>query len=159
MVGRLRNTAAGGACMSRLTGVTNVDKSESKALPITGMVLVLLMAGLQLAYALYAFADPAAFSVLRGTALFAAGDGDWIRIYASRTLFIALIIGYLLYRKHFRILAVASLLGTVMPVTDAWLAYQSSAANAVVLKHVTTAVFLVVTFAILRSVVRQGQID
>lgn len=134
-----------------------MEKNESKALRTAGMILVLLMAGLQLAYALYAFADPAGFSLIRGTELIAADDSDWIRIYASRTLFIALIIGYLLYRKHFKILAVTSLLGTVMPVTDAWLAYQASAGDKVIFKHVATAFFLVITFAILRSVVRRGQ--
>jgi Domain of unknown function (DUF4267) len=132
-----------------------VEKKESKALRTTGMVLVFLMAGLQLTYALYAFADPSAFSLIRGTELFAVGDSDWIRIYASRTLFIALIIGYLLYRRHLKILAVASLIGTVMPVADAWLAYQASAGEQVVLKHVATALFLIITFAILRSVARQ----
>ena len=134
-----------------------MEKKESKALRTAGTILVLLMAGLQLTYALYAFADPAGFSLIRGTELFATGDSDWIRIYASRTLFIALIIGYLLYRKHFRILAVASLLGTVMPVADAWLAYQASAGDKVVLKHVATALFLIITFTILRSVVRREQ--
>ncbi|HUG12845.1 MAG TPA: DUF4267 domain-containing protein [Opitutaceae bacterium] len=130
---------------------------KSEALRTTGIIFVLLMAGSQLAYALYAFADPAAFSLIRGTELFAAGDSDWIKIYASRTLFIALFVGYLLYCKHFTILAIASLLGTVMPVTDAWLAYHASAGANVVLKHVATALFLVVTFVILRSVVRRGQ--
>jgi hypothetical protein len=138
-------------------GTLVVEKKKSEALRTTGIILVFLMAGLQLAYALYAFADPAAFSLIRGTEVVAAGDSDWIKIYASRTLFIALIIGYLLYRKHFSILAVASLLGTVMPVTDAWLAYHASAGDKVVLKHVATALFLVVTYVILRSVVRRGQ--
>ncbi len=133
-----------------------MGEKQTTALRTTGMVLVLLMAGLQLAYALYAFADPAAFSLVRGTELFAAGDSDWIRIYASRTLFIALIVGYLLYRKHFKVLAVASLVGTVMPVADAWLAYQASAGGQVVLKHVATALFLIITFAVLRSVARQS---
>lgn len=134
-----------------------MEKNRSEALRKTGIFLVFLMAGLQFAYAVYAYADPAAFSLIRGTELFAAADSDWIQIYASRTLFIALIIGYLLYNKHFAILAVASLLGIVMPVTDAWLAYQASADNKVVLKHVATAVFLIVTFVILSSVVRRGQ--
>ena len=134
-----------------------MGKNGSNALRTTGMILVFLMAALQLAYALYAFADPAGFSLLRGTGLFAAGDADWVRIYASRTLFIALIIGYLLYHRHFRILAAASLLGTVMPAADAWLAYQASAGNPVVLKHVATALFLLVTFAVLRSVVRADE--
>ena len=132
-------------------------EKKSEALSKAGFVLVLLMAGLQLAYALYAFADPAAFSLTRGTELFAAGDSDWVRIYASRTLFIALIIGYLLYSKQVKILAVASLLGIVMPITDAWLAYQASAGDKVLLKHVVTALFLVVSFIILRSVARRGQ--
>jgi hypothetical protein len=132
-------------------------ESESEALSKAGFVLVFLMAALQLAYAIYAYADPAAFSLTRGTELFAAGDSDWVRIYASRTLFIALIISYLLYRKQFKILSTASLLGTVMPITDAWLAYQASAGANVLLKHVVTALFLFVTFIILRSVVRRGQ--
>ncbi len=134
-----------------------MDRKESSSLRTTGIIFVVLMGGLQLAYALYAYATPAGFSLLRGTELFAAGDSDWVRIYASRTLFIALIIGYLLYRRQFKILAVASLLGTVMPVTDAWLAYQASAGGMVILKHVATAFFLIITFAILRSVVRRGQ--
>lgn len=134
-----------------------MERKESSALRTTGMIFVLLMAGLQLAYALYAFADPAGFSIVRGTELFAAGDTDWIRIYASRTLFIALVVGYLLYLRQFGILAVASLLGTVMPVTDAWLAYHASAGGVVILKHVATALFLIATFVILRSVVRRGQ--
>jgi hypothetical protein len=132
-------------------------EAKSETLSRAGLVLVLMMAGLQLAYALYAFADPAAFSLTRGTELFAAGDSDWVRIYASRTLFIALVVGYLLYCKQVKILAVASLLGIVMPITDGWLAYQASAGGKVVLKHVATALFLVVTFIVLRSVPRRGQ--
>jgi hypothetical protein len=127
-----------------------MEKKKSKSLQTTGIIFVFLMAGLQLVYAVYAFADPAAFSLIRGTELFATGDSDWIRIYASRTLFIALLIGYLLYRRHFAILAIASLLGVIMPVTDACLAYHASAGAKVVLKHVATALFLVVTFVILR---------
>jgi hypothetical protein len=127
-----------------------MEKKKSKSLQTTGIIFVFLMAGLQLLYAVYAFADPATFSLIRGTELFATGDSDWIRIYASRTLFIALLIGYLLYQRQFTVLAVASLLGAIMPVTDAWLAYHASAGAKVVLKHVATALFLVVTFVILR---------
>lgn len=129
----------------------------SGALVRTGWVLVFLMAALQLVYALYAYVDPAAFSLTRGTELFDVGDKDWVRIYASRTLFVGLIVGYLLYARQFKILAVASLLGMVMPVTDAVLAHQASAGTAVVLKHVATALFLAVTFTVLRTTVRRGQ--
>jgi hypothetical protein len=123
----------------------------------TGWILVFLMAALQLGYALYAYVDPAAFSLTRGTELFDARDTDWVRIYASRTLFVGLIVGYLLFARQFKILAMASLFGIVMPVTDALLAYQASAATAVVLKHVATALFLAVTFIVLRTTVRRGQ--
>jgi hypothetical protein len=123
----------------------------SSTLEKTGWVLVFLMAALQLVYAVYAYVDPAAFSATRGTALFDPGDSDWVRIYASRTLFVALIVGYLLVARQFRILAYASLFGMVMPVTDALLAWQAAAPTAVVLKHVATAVFLATTFFVLRA--------
>ena len=116
-----------------------------------GFVLVLLMVILQLVYACFAYLDPGAFAELRGTELFEGRDSDWVRIYASRTMFVALIIGYLLHRRQFKLLATASLIGLVMPVTDAWLAYQASAAPAVVAKHVATGVFLLVTFLVLRA--------
>jgi hypothetical protein len=132
-------------------------KQRFGALAKVGWILVFLMAALQLLYALYAYLDPSAFSLTRGTELFDLGDKDWVRIYASRTLFVGLIVGYLLYARQFKILAMASLLGIVMPVTDALLAYQASADGSVVLKHVATALFLAVTFIVLRTVVRRGQ--
>lgn len=134
-----------------------MKETKPQALLITGYILVSLMAALQLAYALYAFADPAAFSLTRGTQLVAAGDSDWVRIYASRTLFIALIVGYLLYRKQFKVLVIASLLGTIMPITDAWLAYQALAGDKVILKHVVTMLFLAVTAIVLTFVGKHGQ--
>jgi hypothetical protein len=129
----------------------------SETMAKIGGFLVFLMAALQLAYALYAYIDPAAFSLTRGTELFDAADSDWVRIYASRTLFVALIIGYLLYARQFKILAVTSLLGIVMPVTDAFLAYHAVAGDKVILKHVATALFLVVTFMVLRTAAKRGQ--
>jgi hypothetical protein len=130
--------------------------SEKRAtLETTALVLVFLMVALQLAYAVYAYADPAGFSAIRGTELVAAGDTDWVRIYASRTLFVTLIVGYLLYARHFRILSMAALFGIVMPVTDAWLAWQAHAADKVIIKHVATALFLAATFAVLRAVVKR----
>jgi len=122
-----------------------------------GYVLVALMVTVQLVYAAFAYFDPVAFASVRGTELFDARDIDWVRIYASRTLFVALIIGYLLYVKNFKLLAAASLLGLVMPVTDASLAYQASASTAVILKHAATALFLVATFFVLGAIERRGR--
>ena len=117
-----------------------------------GVVLVSLMVVLQLAYACFAYFDPSSFAALRGTELFEVRDSDWVRVYASRTMFVVLIVGYLLYKRQWRLLAAASLFGLVMPITDAWLAYEASASAAVIAKHVATAVFLMATFLVLRVV-------
>lgn len=134
-------------------------KSESSHLEKFAIVLVFLMALLQGAYALYAYIDPAAFSLLRGTDLVSLADADWVQIYASRTLFVALIIGLLLYLRHYRILAWAALFGTVMPITDALLAYQAQAADKIVYKHIATVVYLLIIFIVLRIVVKNKQDD
>ena len=128
---------------------------EHRALERSGYILVLLMALLQGGYAVFAYFDPAAFSVFRGTELLDVGDSDWVKIYASRTLFVALIIGYLLYRRNYKVLAWASLFGAVMPVTDALLAYQAQAPDKVVFKHIATVIYLLVTFLVLQVIVRK----
>ena len=119
--------------------------------------LVFVMALLQAVYAVYAYLDPQAFSLLRGTELFASNDGDWVKIYASRTMFVALIIGFLLFIQEYKILAWASLFGTVMPATDAFLAYQAGAESVVVYKHIATIVYLLITFYVLKLVVINEQ--
>jgi hypothetical protein len=119
-----------------------------------GVALVSLMALLQAVYAIYAYLDPQAFALLRGTELFVPDDADWIKIYASRTMFVALIIGFLLIIREYNILVWASLFGTVMPATDAFLAYQAGAESVVVYKHVATVVYLLITFSVLKIVVK-----
>ncbi len=119
-----------------------------------GIALVLLMTILQGFYAIYGYIDPAGFSVLRGTALINLADSDWVRIYASRTLFIALVVGLLLYLRNFKVLMWVTLFGAVMPLTDAWLAYQADASLKIVIKHLATVLYLFVTFAVLQSVVK-----
>jgi hypothetical protein len=119
------------------------------------MALVLLMVLVQGSYALFAFIDPGAFSSNRGTELADVGDSDWVRIYASRTLFVALIVGYLLYARDFVLLKWVALLGLVMPVADALLAHQSDAAFTVVAKHLATVVYLMCTFLVLGRVAKK----
>ena len=131
-----------------------MSERKAKLVEKTGITLVFLMALIQGIYAIYAYMDPQAFSLLRGTELFVSGDADWVKIYASRTLFVALIIGYLLILREYKILVWASLFGTVMPVMDGLLAYQAGAENVVVYKHVATAVYLLITFLVLKRVVK-----
>jgi hypothetical protein len=131
-----------------------MSERKVKLVEKIGITLVFLMALIQAIYAIYAYMDPQAFSLLRGTELFFSGDADWVKIYASRTLFVALIIGYLLINREYKILVWASLFGTIMPAVDGWLAYQAGAESVVVYKHVATAVYLLITFFVLKRVVK-----
>lgn len=115
--------------------------------------LVLLMVFLQTFYALFAFIDPLAFSNIRRTKLVSIEDRDWVVIYASRTLFIALIIGLLLFYKQYQLLIGAALIGIIMPATDGWLAYQAGATLGVIVKHVMTIFYLLITAVVLYFVV------
>jgi len=124
---------------------------------IAGSILVLIMALLQVFYAVFAYIDPAAFSNLRGTELFSEMDSDWIKIYGSRTLFITLVLGYLLYSRNYMALMWCALFGTVMPITDGLLAYEAKAPFKVVLKHVATIVYLLITCLVLNVAVEKNQ--
>ena len=119
----------------------------------TGFILVLLMVLLQGFYGLFAYFDPTTFASLRGTELFSNMDADWVQIYGSRTLFITLILGYLLYTRNYLILMWSALFGMVMPMTDGLLAFEAQAPIKVVLKHVATVVYLLVIFLVLKKVV------
>lgn len=111
-----------------------------------GFWLALIMGLLQAVYAARAFLDPSAFAIYRGTALAATADAEWVRIYASRTLFVALLVGFLLARRDLASLKWVALLGVVMPLSDALLAYQAGASSTIVGRHVATMIYLVVTF-------------
>lgn len=115
-----------------------------------GLVLVFIMALIQGFYAIFSYIDPTAFAVLRGTGLFSPMDSDWVTIYGSRTLFITLVLGYLLYVRNYSVLMWCALFGTVMPITDGFLAYEAQAPFKVVFKHIATMAFLLVTFLVLK---------
>lgn len=119
------------------------------------LILVALMAILQGLYGVYAYVDPTGFAALRGTELATSEDIDWVIIYGSRTIFVSLTVALLLVYKQFNILMWVALIGVVMPVTDAWLAFQAGAPNPVVLKHVATVIYLLITFAVLKALVKQ----
>jgi len=130
-----------------------VEKNNNN-LEVVAKILVFLMIAIQAFYGVYAFISPAEFSELRGTRLFSEDDTDWVLIYASRTLFVALIIAYLLYVKNYSALVFAALAGVVMPVTDAALAYEAGAPTKIVLKHIATSAYLVITAIVLNVLVR-----
>ncbi len=123
----------------------------------TGFFLVLLMALLQGFYAVFAYIDPASFASVRGTVLASSVDTDWIHIYASRTLFVALIIGALLYYRNYKLLLLAALFGAIMPLTDGYLAYQADAQSSIVAKHIATVVYLAITSVVLALIVKDDK--
>lgn len=127
--------------------------SNTGKLEKTGLILVLLMILLQGFYGLFAYIDPIAFAGVRGTVLVSEFDTDWVMIYGSRTLFITLVLGYLLFKRQFSILMWCALFGTIMPITDGILAYGAEAPGKVVVKHIATIVYLLITFFVLKSVV------
>lgn len=116
-----------------------------------GFYLILIMGIIQLVYAGIAFFDQELFARIRGTHLFNTKDADWVVIYASRTLFIAMLIGLLLIKKHYSLLKWLALLGLVMPITDLVLAYNSKQGFSVICKHVTTSVYLIITYFVLNK--------
>lgn len=130
-----------------------MQDKKNNILEKAAFLLVLLMALIQGFYGMYAFIDSTSFATLRGTELVASGDLDWVKIYASRTLFIALITGILLYKKNYQILMWAALFGIVMPLTDGVLAYEAQAETKIVLKHAATMVYLLVTTIVLKVLV------
>jgi hypothetical protein len=118
-----------------------------------GVVLIFLMILLQGFYGTFAFLEPAMFSVARGTELFSEMDTDWVKIYGSRTIFITLIFGYLLYTRNYLVLMWSALFAVVMPITDGLLAFEAQAAFKVIVKHIATIVYLLIIFFVLKKVI------
>jgi len=104
-------------------------------------------------YGVISIVEPVTFSSLRGTELFSGMDSDWVKIYGSRTIFITLIFGYLLYTRNYIVLMWGALFSVVMPITDGLLAYEAQAPFKVVVKHIVTIVYLLVIFFVLKKVV------
>ncbi|NQZ88296.1 MAG: DUF4267 domain-containing protein [Colwellia sp.] len=133
----------------------DIMTNKNTKLEKVGFVLVLLIVLLQGFYGTFASFEPALFSAARGTELFSNMDADWVKIYGSRTIFIALIFGYLLYTRNYIVLMWGSLFAVVMPITDGILAYEAQAPIKVVAKHIATIVYLLIIFFVLKKVVAQ----
>jgi hypothetical protein len=133
----------------------DIMMNKSTKLEKVGFVLVALIGLLQGFYGTFAFIDPTMFSVVRGTELFSVMDADWVAIYGSRTIFITLIFGYLLYTRNYAVLMWGALFRIVMPITDGLLAYEAQAPFKVVAKHIATVVYLLIIFIVLKKVVAQ----
>ena len=130
----------------------DIMTNKNSKLEKIGFVLVLFIVLLQGFYGTFAFIDPANFSTVRGTELFSDMDADWVKIYGSRTIFITLIFGYLLYTRNHIVLMWGALFAVVMPITDGLLAYEAQAPFKVVAKHIATILYLLIIFFVLKKV-------
>jgi hypothetical protein len=139
--------------------MTEIASWQSNPLRAAGFWLALVMGLLQAVYAVRAFVDPSGFATYRGTPLMAEGDTDWVQIYASRTLFLALIVGLLLARMDLATLKWVALLGVVMPISDTFLAKEAGASIAVVSRHIATVVYLLVTSVALFAWCKRNEPD
>jgi hypothetical protein len=128
---------------------SDVKIAQALSWKTLGFWLVLGMAFLQMFYSFFAFASPVEFAGYRGSHPMPNGDTEWVRIYASRTLFVALMLGLLLLRREVALLRWISLLGIVMPFSDAVLAYKAAAPFSIISRHLVTILYLLVTFAVL----------
>jgi hypothetical protein len=93
----------------------------------------------------------------RGGSIEGHAEALWVHTYGSRTLFIALVVLVLLRRGDLATLKWVALLGLVMPFSDAWSAFQSAASQAEIVRHVVTAIYLLITFAMLTRATRKGR--
>lgn len=114
-----------------------------------GIWMAVGIALLQGFYATWAFVDPQAVASYRGGALEGESASLWVQTYGSRTLFIALVVLLLLRRGDLATLKWVTLIGLVMPISDAWSAMHSAYSEASIVRHVLTAAYLLVTFVML----------
>jgi hypothetical protein len=96
-----------------------------------------------------ALSDPAAFATRFGLAGAADVDTGFIRVYASRALFLALVTAVLLAARQFRALGLFALVAVVMPVADALQVSAASGPQSIVVRHVVIAIYLIATGALL----------
>jgi Domain of unknown function (DUF4267) len=111
--------------------------------------MVAAMAVLQGFYALQALLNPDMFAASRGTPLAPNGDPAWVLTYASRTIFVALMVALLLARGAMSTLRWVALLALVMPIGDLFIALEMGAPRSILLRHIGTIAYLAITFAVL----------
>ena len=137
---------------------TDFRTTQSFSWRTLGFWLVLAMAILQMYYSFRAFSSPIEFASYRGIELVSVGDRQWVSIYASRTLFVGLLLGVLLLRREVILLRWISLLGVVMPIGDVILAYQSAAPTSIVWRHLATIIYLLATFTVLTYWLKRSEL-
>jgi hypothetical protein len=121
-----------------------------------GVALAALMAAYMFFNAVQAWADPAALAARLGLPL-AGSDGEaWVRIYALRAAFIALLLAGLTLARQWRALFLLAVAAIVMPLGDAWLTYASGTPAATYGRHLVIAAVIAVSALLLAQAAKRG---
>lgn len=112
----------------------------------TGPWLVLAAAGYLLTNVLRVFLDEAGFARYFGLE---GDDNGWLYVYASRTTLLAAVALILLARRDLRLLSIYAGCTILGPISDAILVAQHNASPGTVLRHLATALFLLLTATLL----------
>ncbi len=121
-----------------------------------GAWLVVPMVGLMLINFGRTLADPVGFAVYLGLPLLNVADFRWVQVYGLRALFIGLFAAYLLWRRQTMALKWFAWLAMIMAVGDAWLVWQAGGAQAIIVRHCLTALYLLVAGTVLHRSFRKG---
>lgn len=123
---------------------------ERNATRSIGFWMALTMGLFQGIAAVRAVADPVAFSNYMGLPIETAEQTGFVLVYALRTAFIACLVVAFCVRRQLEPLMWMALLAVALPVGDALLAGSSGAPAATIARHLAIAVFVLVTFFLLR---------
>lgn len=121
-----------------------------------GVALAIVMAAYMLFNAVQAWADPHTFSVRLGLPLTSEEGVGWVRVYALRAAFIALLLAGLTFGRQWRALFLFSLTALVMPLGDAWLTYDAGAAASIYGRHIVVSGVVLVSALMLAQAAKSG---
>mgnify|MGYP006141347401 FL=1 len=86
-----------------------MSKGNTLIINRVGFTMTFMMALLLAIIAMYLYIAPHTFALVRGAELVNSSAFDWVNSYALRTLFVALIIGLLLFLQTYKLLIGTSL--------------------------------------------------
>ena len=127
---------------------------QTHRMHFAGFWLAVAIAALQGINATRTIVDPVSFAVYMGLPFEGTDAQAWVQVYGLRAAFIALLSSILLMRRDFAALRWTALAALVMPLGDAWLASQAGAPGAIVVRHLGTAIFLIVASYFLNRAAR-----
>jgi predicted small integral membrane protein len=122
-----------------------------------GVALAAGMAVYMMYNAIQAWTDPQAFAMRLGLSAAAAEAEDWVRIYALRAAFIALLLAGLTLARLWRALFLLSVAALVMPLGDAWLTYSAGAPAGTFGRHLAVAAVVALSAILLNQADQTGR--